>query len=227
MKTKTIAFAIPSFFLFLMIALMDTAAIAQVDTTQVVKQDSAIKEATQEKKKDDKRRKDAFIVYAGVNFSQLNISSSIYEPASKIGYQLGGAYKRGKFFYWQAGARFSNAVYGLQKIEGAVDSTDGLAVRSIDVSVTGGINFLSMVNRILALRVFVSAVPSFTLGVGSNDFGIKKDDLNSFIFYGQGGIGVDVAFLVIEAGYNYGFQDLFKAYKSAPGQVFINLGFRF
>ena len=86
---------------------------------------------------------------------------------------------------------------------------------------------MSFVNRIVALRLYISAVPSFALGVGDNDFGFTKDDINTFIFYGQGGIGVSVAFIVLDVGYNYGFQDQFKDFDSSPGQVFVNLGFRF
>ena len=112
------------------------------------------------------------------------------------------------------------------------DSTslfDGLfSVRQIDVPITGGINFLSVTSRIVGIRVYVSAVPSFALGVGSNDLGITKDDLNSFILYGQGGVGIDVAFIFVEAGFNYGFTNLFKNdFQSNPYQLFVNLGFRF
>ncbi len=112
------------------------------------------------------------------------------------------------------------------------DSTslfDGLfGVRQIDVPITGGINFLSITSRIVGIRVYVSAVPSFALGVGSNDLGITKDDLNSFILYGQGGVGIDVAFIFVEAGFNYGFTNLFKTdFQSNPYQLFVNLGFRF
>jgi hypothetical protein len=70
-------------------------------------------------------------------------------------------------------------------------------------------------------------VPAFNIGVGSNDLGIEKGDLNSFILYGQGGLGVSVAFLTLDVGYNYGFQDLIKSMDSRPGQLFVNLGFRF
>ena len=97
----------------------------------------------------------------------------------------------------------------------------------IDIPITGGINFLSALNRIVALRLFISAVPAINLGIGENDLGITKDDINSFVLYGQAGLGVNVAFLVIEVGYNYGFQDMLKNYESKPGQLFINLGFRF
>jgi hypothetical protein len=64
--------------------------------------------------------------------------------------------------------------------------------------------------------------------VADNSFGIKKDNVNSFIMYGQGGIGVNVAFMILEAGYNYGFNELLEGNTdSNPGQFFINLGFRF
>ena len=102
------------------------------------------------------------------------------------------------------------------------------SVRSVDVPITFGINVLSITSRIVGLRVFVSAVPTFALGVGSNDINITKDNINSFMMYGQGGIGVDAAFLFLEAGLNYGFTDLFKNdIQSKPYQIFLNLGFRF
>lgn len=196
---------------------------AQVDTTQLAQPDTTIQEKGKEDKKDDKKRKDEFIPYVGVNFNRMT-SSGQYESSTGIGYHLGFNYKRGKFFYWQVGARFNNAVFDLTN---NADSTDGVPIKDIDLQVTGGINFLSPLNRIVALRLFVSAVPSFALGVGDNDLGIVKDDINSFMLYGQAGLGINVAFLVIEAGYNYGFQDMLKDYDSKPGQVFVNLGFRF
>ena len=106
---------------------------------------------------------------------------------------------------------------------------DGVfSVRSVDIPVTVGINFLTFVSRIVGLRVFVSAVPEFALGVGDNKLGISMDHINTFNIYGQAGVGVDVAFIFVEAGYNYGFIDLFKNdIQSNPNQIFINLGFRF
>jgi len=197
------------------------AAKAQVDTSQVVKPDTVIQEkGKKEKKEDDKKRKDEFIPYVGVNFNQI----SELETDMGLGYHLGFNYKRGKFFYWQVGARFNNAVY---KMTNSLDTTDNVGIRSIDIPITGGINFLSFTNRVLALRVFVSAVPGFALGVGENDLGYTKDDIETFCLYGQGGIGVNVAFLVLEAGYNYGFTNVLTSTTSKPGQVFVNLGFRF
>ncbi len=91
-----------------------------------------------------------------------------------------------------------------------------------------GVNFLSFA-KIVSLRAYISAMPSFTLGVSDNRFGISKDNVNPFIFYGQIGIGADIAFLLIDLGYNYGTQSLMKNSTSStnPGQFYLNLGFRF
>jgi hypothetical protein len=203
---------------------------AQADTTQVTQPDTTKQEKGQDEKKKDKKRKDEFIIYGGANFNNLSVSSSQFESTMKTGYHIGFDYKRGKFFYWQVGLRYNNAIYSLKELSevSTVTEPSDIAIRGLDIPITGGINFLSFVNRIVALRIFISAVPSFTLGVGDNDLEYTKDDVNSFIFYGQGGIGINVAFIVLEAGYNYGFQDLLtNDRQSKPGQVFVNLGFRF
>jgi len=176
--------------------------------------------------KDKKGKKNEIIFYGGVNFTHLGTSSGNYESEAHLGYQLGGYYKQGRLLYWQAGARFASSMIGYKP----ADSADfgSISIKDIDLPLTVGINFTSFMNRVLSVRLFVSAVPAFNLGVGDNDYGITKDKINSFIMYGQGGLGINVAFLVLEAGYNYGFNEvLISNTDSKPGQVFINLGFRF
>lgn len=186
--------------------------------------------AQTEPAKKEKKKKNSFIVYAGANFDKLVVSSDYYESPMRVGYLLGAAYRQGRFFYWQVGAMYNNPVYDLKfnAASDSVASTGSLAIREIGVPITGGINFLSFVSRIVGLRLFVSAMPAFALGVGDNDLEITKDHINTFNLYGQAGLGVDVAFFSIEAGYNYGFMDLLNNdIKSNPSQVFVTLGFRF
>ena len=125
------------------------------------------------KQKKDKKRKDEFKVYAGVNFNNLNISSEKFNTTTGVGWLLGATHKRGKFFYWEIGARFNNPVYNLDDASKPVDSTslvDGIfSVKNVDIPVTFGINVPTFVSRIVGLRVFVSAVPSFALGIGGVD----------------------------------------------------------
>lgn len=182
--------------------------------------------------KKDKKRKDEFKVYAGVNFNEINISSEQFSTIMGVGWLLGASYKRGKFFYWELGARYNNPVYNLDDATKPADSIqllDGIfSVKAIDIPISFGINFLSVTSRIVGLRIFVSAVPSFAIGVGGNDLNISMDNINAFNFYGQAGVGVDVTFLFIEIGANYGFQDLSKNYSTSnPYQIYISLGFRF
>jgi hypothetical protein len=218
---------------FLLIAFV-FGALPQTSTTRNSIADlnhSVISEEGEGKKK-EKKRKDEFKVYAGINFNQLNLSAQKYETTMGIGWLLGASYKRGRFFYWELGARFANPVYNLDDATIPSDSAsllDGIfGIRNIDIPVSFGINILSPISRIVGLRVFVSAVPAFAIGVGANDLNISMDDINTFNFLAQGGVGVDVAFLFIEVGMNYGFQDLFKNYSTSnPYQIYLNLGFRF
>ncbi|MDI1321588.1 MAG: hypothetical protein PSV36_02500 [Algoriphagus sp.] len=201
----------------------DTTKITLADTTQLAEADSTAKQ-----EKSDKKKKDSWILYVGGNLNDLDASPNEYSSEGEMGYQLGVNYRRGKFLYWGAGAKFNNAIYGLKALNNTADSSS-LSVKSIDIPLTGGLDLLFFTSRVFTIRTFVGVVPSFVMSV-TDDTGldIEKDDLNTFILYGQGGIGIDVLFLDIELGYNMGFSDLLKNdIKSTPGQAFVNLGFRF
>jgi hypothetical protein len=183
--------------------------------------------------KDDKA-KSAIKVSAGVNFNSLNFDSK--DPADSdmgVGYNLGVSYYRGSFFYFEVGARYNNRVFDISNNTDSDPTYSSLKLSSIDVPITGGINLTSFAEELIGLRLFVSAVPSFTLNKSADtETGLEDDDLTSFIFYGQAGLGVDIAFFFIEAGYNYGFSNLVDdmentSVKSNPSQVYANIGFRF
>ena len=196
---------------------------AQAETQQAEGEKT---EKKKDEKKDKKGKKNEIILYAGANFTNLSASTA-YESEAAAGYQLGAYYKQGRMFYWQAGARLANAMIGYKPANSTSDF-ENISVIDLDLPLTLGINFTSFMNRVLSLRLFASAVPAINLNVGDNNSGIAKSDINSFVLYGQGGLGINVAFLVIEAGYNYGFNELLVGNTdSKPGQVFINLGFRF
>lgn len=219
--------------LVLIVMFVSNVIIAQTDSTQVTQQNNKPTKETKEKK--DKKRRDEFKVFAGLNLNNISFDAENYEPTISPGFILGGSYKRGRFFYWEIGARYNNATYNLKDYNNSADTSGTFdrifSSRNVDVPITVGINFLSITSRIVGLRLFVSAVPTFAIGVGSNDLGITKDNLNTFVMYGQGGVGLDVAFFFLETGFNYGFTDMFKDLqkvdKSNPYQIFINLGFRF
>lgn len=230
MKTKAFIFRVLPAVYILFFLLTGNVALAQVDqNADTLKKAQTGPAQTASETKEKKPKKNEIVLYGGVNFTQLGGSGSKYESESDIGYQFGAYYKQGKFFYWQAGLRYCSAVTSFKKISpSATTEFEKLTVSDVDIPLTLGVNLLSATNRVLALRIFASAVPAFTMNVADNPLGITKDNVNSFVLYGQGGLGINVAFVVLEAGYNFGFNELLLDYPdSKPGQLFVNLGFRF
>jgi len=203
---------------------------AQVDTT--AKKDSvpvttvpATTATTTAPTKEEKR----FVIYAGPNISTLRVESDdLIKEGSETGWHVGLSWRSKGFLFSQFGLRYNSPVYSLLPANATNTSGDHkFSVSSIDIPLTLGINILSATDKVLALRGFISAVPSFNIGVGDNDYSFDKDKIETFNFAGALGIGVDVLFLVFEIGYNYGFIDLLKDSDSKPGQTFLNIGFRF
>ncbi len=235
MKHSCNVYVWKSIFCIVFLVILNHRAMAQVPdtakTTTTMPADTVkpapAPAATTPPASNEKPKPKQFNFYIGGNSNTMSGSTASYNANSALGYQIGVAWKKGGFTYWQVGLMYNYSAWGFNSLATKVD-TGKLNVQALDIPVTFGVNFLSFA-RIVSLRVYVSAVPAFTLGVGSNHFGITKDDLNSFIFYGQGGIGVDIAFLMIDLGYNYGTGSLMKnsASSTNPGQVYLNLGFRF
>jgi hypothetical protein len=205
----------------------DTTAMAIQDTTNLAKTENSQSQKSDDSKKEKKKKTSVFTAYAGVSFNQLSLEGNDYTSSIAPGWLLGAAYKHGRFFYWQVGARFNNAVYELQYAGQSADTNNIFSVRDIDVPLTAGLNLLYFTGKALGLRIYVSAIPGYVVGVGGDNIDFNKDNINSFNFYGQGGLGFDFLFLSIDAGYNYGFTDVSKIISTKPGQVYVNLGFRF
>jgi len=203
-------------------AKVDTTVAVMADTTKPAQTTAAATTATNES--GGKQRH--LIIYAGANSNQLGGSTDKYDANSGVGYHIGVAWQTNGFVYGQFGFRYNNAVYGFNSKATSKDTGD-LKVQALDIPLTVGINFLSF-TKVASLRAFISAMPSFTLGVSDNHFGVSKDDVNSFILYGQVGIGATFAFALIDLGYNYGFEGLMEGFDNTkPGQWFVSLGVKF
>ncbi len=215
------------FFILVLTFSFSTIIFAQDDSTT---QDDATKQ------KKEKKARSSFKISAGVDFNNLSLDSAD-EIKSNVasGYNLGLSYKRGRFFYYEVGARYNNRPFEVTDVSdsnGANQTNSSFSVSTIDIPLTGGINITSFADRLVGVRVFLSAVPSFSLGKDVDELGLDKDDITNVLFYGQGGVGIDIAFFFIEAGFNYGFSNIIndianESTKSNPSQGYVNIGFRF
>ena len=240
MKHNCIFHAGKSILLILMLIILNNAVMAQVppdttkpkvDTTAVMKTDTtnhapAAVAATAAATGESAPKEKHFSIYGGANSNTMSGSTDKYNSNAGVGWHVGVAWSKGSFLYWQAGLRFNEAVYGFNSKITNID-TGNLQVQALDIPLTFGINFLSFA-KIISLRAFISAIPSFTLGVSDNHFGISKDNVNSFIFYGQFGIGASIGPGFIDIGYNYGTTGLLKNTSGTnPGQAYLSIGLRF
>ena len=212
--------------LLLVAILFTTVAFAQTDTIPVENtavQDTVIEEST--KKKTHKRVSD-FKVYGGVSTSKILLSDSPYGSAYAAGYLLGFSYRKGRFGYWEVGVNYNNSAVSLD-----ADSVnvleDNLQIRQLEAPLMAGINLLSLTRRVVGLRLFGGIVPGYIVGVTDNPFNLVEDDFNRFQLSGRVGVGVDVFFLFIEGGYQYGFLEMLKDQDSNLSQLDLRLGFRF
>ena len=197
---------------------------AQVDTTAKVDTIPPPPPTTTTKPQPTAKR---FMIYAGPNVSTLRVDSDELQDETQTGWHVGLSWRSKGFLFSQFGIRYNSPVYSLLPAGGRDSGDHKFSVSAIDIPLTLGINILSATDKVLSLRGFLSAVPSFNIGVGDNDYGYDTDKIETFVFYGAAGIGIDVLFMVLELGYNYGFMDLLKDKDSKPGQAFLNLGIRF
>jgi hypothetical protein len=168
-----------------------------------------------------------FIIYAGPNFSSLRKSAEDISNESATGWHAGMSWRSRGFLFGQAGFRYNSAVYSIRPTTSNADGDHKFTVNSLDFPFSFGINILKATDKVFNLRGFLSAVPSFNLSVGDNDYDYDSDKIESFNFAGTVGIGVDVLIMVFEVGYNHGFIDLLKDKESKPAQAFVNVGIRF
>ena len=204
---------------------------AQVDTTKQVTEDPPLavvndstKTIQKEENKTYKRISD-FKIYGGISLSQVAESGQKYSSGYSTGFNAGFAYRRGRFAYWELGARYNGSIVLLNEL--SENNEETLQIGQLEVPALVGLNLLSPLRRVFGLRLFAGVSPGYIIAVSDNNLNLTKDDFNSFQISGQAGVGIDVLFLFIDVGINRGFNDLFKDNNSQLMQGFVNLGFRF
>ena len=168
----------------------------------------------------------SFKLSGGLTLNNLDFdSNSGLDTETTNSWNAGLSYQRGRLLYAELGARLN-----VREFDVATTSTNSLSeisIAAIDIPLSVGVNLTSYLENLIGVRVYVGAVPSFTVDTDVDDLGLTRDDVEDFSLYGQAGIGMDFSVLCIEAGYNFGFDDIIiQGSKSVPNQIFINFGFR-
>ena len=210
--------------LFLFIVLFNLSAVSQTDP--VIEDNKSVQDTIVENSQNKKQHKriSDFRIYGGVSTSKILLSNSTYESAYAAGYNLGFSYRKGRFAYWEIGMNYNNSAVTLEELS---IQEENMQIRQLEAPISVGINALSLTRRVLGVRISGGVVPGYVVGIEDNPFDLVTDDFNRFQFNGRVGIGVDVLFLFIEGGYQYGFIDVLNDQKSNLSQLDLKLGFRF
>ncbi len=208
----------------LFLILFSTVTSAQIDS--LAPENSIVQDTIVEKSKEKKsyKRISDFKIYGGLSASQILLSNSTYESAYSAGFIAGFSYKRGRFGYWEAGLNYNGSVVALDDVSSAEQT---MYIRQVELPLSVGLNLLAETRRVLGLRIFGGVAPGYIFSIEDNPFGLSKGDFNPFQLGGRLGVGIDVFFLFVEGGYQYGLMDLLKEQDSNLSQLYVLLGFRF
>jgi len=182
--------------------------------------------------------------YGGINVLQLtsdqgnNIIDDILHQRSvsgRPGYQFGAAVTFGDRFYVQPGIQFSKGstkVVNKSTVTGT-EFTDETTLSMISVPLKVGVRMIDPEKEnIFNVRVFGgfdgSHVLKVTHGTNSGAEGdLNEDDYSNLIIAADFGLGIDIAFLYIDMGYQLGLSPIHSGGDKAKGNTFYgNIGIR-
>lgn len=138
------------------------------------------------------------------------------DDKANLGYGFGGQLRFGGRAYLAPGIYWQHTSLEATTIDDATleSVTDDLEVNSIHIPVHVGYNLSAgdaMSMGSLGFRVYGGPTLTMVMDVDDNAFGVEKDDYEDSIFGAQVGAGFDLSTLTVDASYEWGLSNVFKA----------------
>lgn len=176
---------------------------------------------------------------AGINLSNVSTTPNGTKTTAKIGYQFGGSVMFGNRLYLSPGIFYFQQVtqYVIDNPDGSTTAiTSDEKTAGVKIPVLLGFRFIDPeTDPLLNFRVFAGPSVNFNTtnkfpdGFGSDEIKWKKNTWGAQI-----GAGVDLAFLFLEAGYEFGLSSSYEGdsasenFKDIKHNSFVlNVGARF
>lgn len=157
----------------------------------------------------------------GTNFSTFPGSNN--DVSAKAGFQYGAGVLIGNKFYVEPGIQFVTSSSTFDANSTSIDFSQN----SVKIPVYLGYHLLGAEDKPLALRIFAGPTVNIPGKIKKGEDQITKDDINKSVWAVDGGVGLDILFLFVEANYEYSLNDYFT--DAAPtngkhGAFIINAG---
>lgn len=176
---------------------------------------------------------------AGINLSNVSSTPSGTKTEAKIGYQFGGSVMFGNRIYLSPGIYYFQQVtqYVISNPNGSTTAiTSDEKIAGVKIPLLVGFKLIDPeTDPLINFRIFAGPSVNFNTknkfsdGFGSDEIKWKKNTWGA-----QVGAGIDVAFLFIEAGYEFGLSSTYKGdsayenFKDTKHNTFVvNVGARF
>jgi len=154
----------------------------------------------------------------GFNFSSITDDLPQETLNGNSGYQFGVDVKFGDRLYFQPGLFYESRKGDVIPDDEAIGDID-MKVDRIRIPVIAGYNLLRERDQFFNLRLFTGPSLSFAVSKDLDDQGVlsvEEDDLQTFALGWGVGAGVDIAFLFVDLGYEFGLLKLLNHPDAKP-----------
>jgi hypothetical protein len=167
----------------------------------------------------------------GVNFSGIESQLNDITAEARVGWNAGIDFRMGDgLIFFQPGAHYYNYTARLLQ---DVDRPDDVAfedettIQSIKAPINLGLRVTGD-NGLLGIHVKGGITPTYVLGVDEKEgFNFSKEQLNTFTWGANAGVGVDFLFLTVDANYEIGLNDFFADAEGANNVLTLSVGLKF
>ncbi|MBA3649017.1 MAG: PorT family protein [Chitinophagales bacterium] len=173
-------------------------------------------------------KRSEFGINAGLNFTNVNITTPSLTADSRTGYQAGIFYRSGKFLYGQAGLNYQLLRNYYAQTDTTEGAKDNFSQHNLQLPLYVGINLAPILRSVINVRAYAGPVFKYTVSVPVNGLQFTLNDLNKFGADVTFGAGLDVLMFSVDAGYSIGLNEVFDKISDAKNNYgFITVGLRF
>lgn len=146
--------------------------------------------------------------FVGTNLSTYSVQTAQPETSARFGYQLGAYFRYGNRLYLHSGLSWYRVSVKLsESLPFPRESRVG--VNLIQVPLLLGLHVYEQQDKGRTFRIQAGPAASVLTGVNENDLKRSGDDFRNLWFGAIAGVGVDVWILTLDAGYQWGLNDVF------------------
>jgi len=145
----------------------------------------------------------------GINSSRLSTDLGTWSNEARIGYQAGGSWLFGNKFYVEPGIYWATLSSDMVHKD-EIDLNFNNKVGMFRIPVFAGYHILGDASEsFFNLRVFGGPSIAFVTTV-EESVGLTKSDFNKVLWGANAGLGVNVWWLFLDMGYEWGLNDVFS-----------------